>query len=150
MSGRFVYNLIHFVWSTHERREWIDESWEDHLYGNIGGIARNKNATLLQAGGISDHIHLLVSVPPTLSISEMVNALKSNSSRWVHNEIPNMQVFRWQEGYGAFSVSRSKESSVARYIQNQKTHHRTRNFKSELLGLLERHGIEYDPEYIWK
>ena len=112
MAGRFVYNLIHFVWSTHDRREWISESWEDELYGYIGGIARNKKAKLLKAGGMPDHIHLLVSLPPTASISDMVNALKANSSRWVHDEIPRMKLFSWQEGYGAFSVSRSNEETV--------------------------------------
>lgn len=98
MAGRFVYNLLHFVRSTHERREWIAESWEDDLYAYIGGIARHKNATLLQAGGIPDHLHALVSLPPTMTISEMVSALKANSSRWIHEEIPKLKVFKWQEG----------------------------------------------------
>lgn len=149
MAGRFVYNLIHFVWSTHDRREWIAEPWEDRLYGYIGGIARNKSARLLQAGGMPDHIHLLVSLPPTVAISDMANALKSNSSRWIHDEIDGMKVFTWQEGYGAFSVSRSNEESVANYIKRQKEHHRKRDFKTEFLELLNRHGIEYDPQYIW-
>ena len=146
MAGRFIYNLIHFVWTTHERREWIAESWESDLYGYIGGIAKNKNAKLLQAGGMPDHVHLLVSLPPTTSISEMVNGLKANSSRWVHDEVSRMKIFTWQEGYGAFSVSRSNEEVVANYIRRQKEHHRKRDF----LDLLERHGIECDPHYIWK
>jgi REP element-mobilizing transposase RayT len=150
MAGRFVYNLIHFVWSTHDRREWIADSWEDDLNAYLGGIARNKNAALLQAGGMPDHLHLLVSVPPTLSISEMVNALKSNSSRWVHEEVSRMKIFAWQEGYGAFSVSRSNEETVAHYIRQQKSHHRKRDFKTEFLELLARHDLDYDPEYIWK
>jgi putative transposase len=150
MAGRFVYNLVHFVWSTHERRDWIAEDWENDLYAYVGGIARNKNATLLQAGGMPDHLHALVSVPPTMSISQMVNALKANSSRWIHEEAPAMKVFSWQEGYGAFTVSRSNEQNVADYIRGQKAHHRKRDFKSEFLDFLQRHAIEYDPQYIWK
>ena len=150
MAGRFVYNLIHFVWSTHDRREWIADPWKDDLNAYMGGIARNKSATLLQAGGMPDHLHLLVSVPPTLSISEMVNAFKSNSSRWIHEKIPRMKIFSWQEGYGAFSVSRSNEEAVANYIRQQKSHHRRRDFKLEFLELLARHNIDYDPQYIWK
>lgn len=150
MAGRFDCNLVHLVWSTHDRRDWIDESWEDDLHAYLGGIARNKKAALLQAGAMPDHLHLLVSMPPTLSISDMVNALKSNSSRWVHDDIPDMKVFTWQEGYGAFSVSRSNEETVANYIRQQKSHHRKRDFKAEFLDLLHRHEIDYDPQYIWK
>ena len=76
MAGRFVCNLIHFVWSTQGRREWIAESWEEQLHAYIGGIANNKNATLIAAGGMPDHLHLLVSMPPTVSVSDMVNVLK--------------------------------------------------------------------------
>ena len=150
MAGRFVYNLVHFVWSTHERREWIAESWEDELYAYIGGIARNKTATLLQAGGMPDHLHALVSLPPTMSISELVSALKANSSRWIHEEKPKLKVFKWQGGYGAFSVSRSSEDVVASYIRGQKAHHRKRDFRSKFLDLLARHDLDYDPQYIWK
>jgi REP element-mobilizing transposase RayT len=150
MAGRFVYSMVHFVWSTHNRREWIDVSWEDDLYGYIGGIARNKNAKLIQGGGMPDHLHLLVSMPPTVSISEFVNAFKANLSRWIHDDVPRMKTFAWQKGYGAFSVSRSNEEAVADYIRRQKEHHRKRDFQKEFLDLLERHGIDYDPEYIWK
>ena len=149
MAGRFVCNLVHFVWSTHRRGEWIAESWEEPLHCYIGGISRNKNATLIAAGGIPDHLHLLVSMPPTISLSDMVNALKSNSSRWIHDETPQMKHFRWQEGYGAFSVSRSNESSVVEYIRRQKEHHRAKDFKTEFLEFLVRHEVDFDPKYIW-
>jgi REP element-mobilizing transposase RayT len=149
MAGRYVCNLIHFVWSTHGRREWIAESWEDQLFAYLGGIAKNKKAKLIAAGGTRDHVRLLISMPPTVSVSEMVNALKSNSSRWIHDEIPRMKGFQWQEGYGGFSVSRSNEDSVVGYIRRQKEHHRKRDFKAEFLDFLERHKIDYDPRYIW-
>ena len=149
MAGRFVCNLIHFVWSTHGRREWIAESWQDELHGYIGGIARNKSAMLIAAGGMPDHLHLLVSMPPTVFASEMVNALKSNSSRWIHDKSAQMKIFRWQGGYGAFSVSRSNEDSVVDYIRRQKEHHRTRDLRTEFLEFLIRQEVDYDPKYIW-
>ncbi|HSG69902.1 MAG TPA: IS200/IS605 family transposase [Planctomycetaceae bacterium] len=150
MAGRFVCNLVHFVWSTHHRTEWIAEAWEERLFAYLGGIARRKNASLIAAGGMPDHLHLLVSMPPTVSVSDMVSTLKSNSSRWIHDEIPGMKSFKWQEGYGEFSVSRSNEAVVVRYIRHQKEHHTKRNFQTEFLDFLKRHQVEYDPEYIWK
>ena len=111
---------------------------------------KNKNAKLISPGGMFDHIHLYVSMPSTISIADFVNAVKANSSRWIHESSSRMRGFAWQEGYGAFSVSKSEESKVVRYISNQEEHHRKRTFKEELTALLEKHGIEYDKRYIWK
>jgi len=149
MAGKHISLLIHFVWSTAGREPWISSAWEDDLYRFCGGILRKKNAKLLEAGGTSDHIHLYTSLPSTVSLAEIVNVIKSNSSRWIHEEIPHRRGFAWQEGYGAFSVSKSSESDVMRYIRRQKEHHRRHNFKSEFIELLDRHGIEYDKRYIW-
>ena len=150
MAGKHISLLVHFVWSTAGREPWISSAWEGELYKVIGGILRNKKAKRLEAGGVSDHIHLYTSLPSTVSLAEMVNAIKSNSSRWIHEEVPRRRGFAWQEGYGAFSVSKSSESDVMRYIQRQKEHHRRRDFKSEFLKLLDRHEIEYDKRYIWR
>jgi hypothetical protein len=90
-----------------------------------------------------------VSMPSTISIAEIVNAFKSNSSRWIRQTFPNRRWFSWQEGYGAFSVSRSQEEAVIEYIRNQQEHHRRQDFQQELLELLRRHGIEYDPRYVF-
>lgn len=150
MAGRYVCNLIHFVWATAGRREWISESWSDRLYGFLGGVARNKGCSLIAAGGVSDHVHLLISMSPTLSISTLVNALKANSSRWIHEEFSDMKPFKWQEGYGAFSVSRSSETAVVKYIRNQQEHHRKTSFQDEFMELLRRHKVEYDERYIWE
>jgi len=148
-AGKYISLLVHFVWSTASREPWITSAWEGELYKVIGGILRKKNGKLLEAGGTRDHIHLYTSLPSTVSLAEIVNVIKSNSSRWIHEEVPRCRGFAWQEGYGAFSVSKSSESDVRRYIQRQKEHHRRRDFKSEFLELLERHEIEYDERYIW-
>jgi putative transposase len=123
MAGKHVSLLIHFIWSTSNREPWIGEDWSKPLYAYLGGIARNKNAKLLAAGGMHDHIHLYASLPSTITLAEFVNAMKSNSSRWVHETFPTRKAFAWQQGYGAFSVSKSEEQKVKSYVTNQSEHH---------------------------
>jgi REP element-mobilizing transposase RayT len=149
MAGKHLSMLVHFVWSTSNREPWISHEWRDPLYAYIGGIMNNKRAKLLAAGGIYDHIHLYASLPSTVSIADFVNAVKSNSSRWIHESYPKARAFAWQEGYGAFSVSKSQEAKVIHYINEQEEHHSKRDFKEELLDLLEKHGIGYDERYLW-
>jgi REP element-mobilizing transposase RayT len=149
MAGKYLSLLVHFTWSTAGREPWIETEMREDLYSYIGGIMKNKKAKLLAAGGMFDHIHLYASMPSTISIADFVNVVKSNSSRWIHESYSRLGAFGWQEGYGAFSVSKSEEPRVVRYINNQEDHHRKRTFKEELIGLLEKHGIEYDKRYIW-
>lgn len=149
MAGKHISLLVHFIWSTAGREPWIGEDWCERLRAYIAGIARNKNARLLAAGGMHDHIHLYASLPSTISLAEFVNAVKSNSSRWVHETFPNRRGFAWQEGYGAFSVSKSEEPNVIKYIRDQKEHHQKHNFKDEFLRFLERYEIDYDECYLW-
>ena len=150
MAGKYLSLLVHFTWSTAGREPWIEADTREDLYSYIGGIMKNKNAKLISAGGMFDHIHLYASMPSTISIADFVNVVKSNSSIWIHESSSRLRGFAWQEGYGAFSVSKSEEGRVVRYISNQEEHHRKRTFKEELIGLLEKHGIEYDKRYIWK
>ena len=145
----YICNLVHFVWSTAGREPLIHRSWQDDLYGELGGVLRNKRAKLLAAGGMADHVHVLASLPATMSLAQVANALKANSSRWVHENTKQGKGFRWQEGYSAFTVSKSAQPRVKLYIKNQETHHRGRGYKEELLELLRRHEIEYDEKYLW-
>lgn len=149
MAGKYLSLLVHFTWSTAGREPWIGADMRNDLYSYIGGIMKNKNAKLISVGGMFDHIHLYASMPSTISVADFVNAVKSNSSRWIHESSSRLRGFAWQEGYGAFSVSKSEEGNVVRYISNQEEHHRKRSFKEELVGLLDKHGIAYDKRYIW-
>jgi len=149
MAGKYLSLLVHFTWSTEKRYPWLEKPMRDDLYSIIGGIMRNKKAKLIAAGGVSDHIHLYASMPSTISIGDFVNAVKSNSSRWIHETYLRLRNFAWQEGYGAFSVSKSEEMQVVRHVLNQEDHHRRRTFKEELVALLDKHGIEYDKRYLW-
>ena len=96
-----------------------------------------------------DHVHLYSSLPSTITIADFVSVVKSNSSRWVHESFPKRKAFAWQEGYGAFSVSKSEETNVISYIRNQQHRHSKRSFKDEFLEFLNRYEIEYDERYLW-
>jgi len=97
MAGKHISLLVHFIWSTSGREPWIGDEWREQLQSYIGGIARNKNARLISAGGMYDHIHLYASLPSTITIAEFVNVVKSNSSRWVHETFSNRKGFCWQQ-----------------------------------------------------
>jgi putative transposase len=142
----FLNVRVHFIWSTDNREPRILQQWRDDLFGYMGGICENHRAKLLAAGGVSDHVHLYVSLPATLSIADTVNLLKANSSRWVHDNHDG--TFAWQVKYAAFSVSKSAEDAVCTYIRNQETHHRHKSYQEELIEFLERHEMEYDPKYL--
>ena len=149
MAGKHLSLLVHFIWSTARREPWIENDWDESLYAYVGGVIRNKKGKLLAAGGMHDHIHLYAALPSTLSIADFVNAVKSNSSRWIHETFPNRRAFGWQEGYGAFSVSKSQEPNVIGYINKQEQHHQKRSFQDEYLEFLNQYKIEYDEQYLW-
>ena len=149
MPSSYISNLVHFVWSTANRQRWIQDTWQDDLFGYLGGVLRNKRGRLLRTGGMPDHVHLYTSLPATIAMADMANALKSNSSRWVHDHHESARGFAWQEGYGAFTVSKSGEARLMKYIDNQQQHHRTRDFQAEFIALLRAHGVTYDERYIW-
>ncbi len=103
----------------------------------------------LQIGGIEDHIHALVVAPPTFAPCEIAQILKGESSKMIHSAFPSLRAFAWQDGYGAFSVSKSSIADVRRYIENQREHHRKKTFQEEYLELLHSNGIEFDERYLW-
>jgi REP element-mobilizing transposase RayT len=116
------------------------------LWSYLGGIARNHDFLVLANGGVEDHVHLLIQLPPMLSLAKAVSLLKANSSRWMNEHRIR---FGWQEGYGAFSVSASNLNAVERYIANQAKHHRRMTFEDEFVALLKKHKIRFDPKYVF-
>jgi REP element-mobilizing transposase RayT len=137
---------MHVVFSTKERRRMIPHNMKERLWSYTTGICKRQKVFVHAIGGMEDHIHLLLQFPATIAISEAIKTIKANSSGWMSDEIGK---FTWQEGYGAFSVSKSNMPAVIRYIQNQENHHRKMTFEDEFIELLERHGIEYDPKYVF-
>jgi putative transposase len=149
MSHSYISALYHCVFSTKERRSTIDEELQERLWPYMGGIARENKMAALAIGGVEDHVHLLLSIPSTLSIAHAVQLIKGGSSKWVHDTFPDKKGFEWQQGYGAFTVGISQVPVTKRYIANQCEHHRTTSYEEEFIAFLEKHGIEYDPKYVW-
>src|SRR5262249_30609383 len=122
---------------------------QERLWPYLGGIARENRMKALAIGGVADHVHLLISLPSTLSISKAMQLVKGGSSKWIHDTFPEHHLFLWQEGYGAFSVGISDVDRTINYIETQAEHHSKYDFKAEFVSFLKKHGIEYDERYIW-
>jgi REP element-mobilizing transposase RayT len=148
MANTYVQQRIHIVWSTKHRAPVLEASHWDHLPRVIGGIIKRDRGQLFACGGMADHIHVYAEYPKTISLSEFVNSLKTNSSKWIREQ-PGMEHFHWQGGYGAFTVGRKGDESLMAYIRNQATHHRTVSFQDEYLKLLRRCGVPYDLKYVF-
>ncbi|MCH7228228.1 IS200/IS605 family transposase [Haloferula sp. A504] len=141
--------LVHLVFSTKNREPVLDDDIRDELHAYIGGIVGNQKGTLLKAGSVADHIHLLVAHPRTCAPSDLVQEIKTGSSKWLKGKAPRYGGFHWQNGYGAFSISPSHRPALERYIANQAEHHRKITFQDEYRRLLEKYGIEFDERYVW-
>jgi REP element-mobilizing transposase RayT len=149
MPQSFASLHVHIVFSTKRRERWLNEELYPRLFEYIGGILRAHSCPLVAAGGAEDHIHLLTSLSRTNSVADVVRLVKSNSSGWIHEMLPDMSLFQWQQGYGAFAVSASNIEAVKAYCENQADHHRGRSFQDEFRELLRRHGLEWNERYVW-
>ena len=142
MSHSHVCCLVHVVFATAERRPSIRHDVQERVHPYLGGIARENGIPALAVGGASDHVHLLLSLPRTVSVAKAVQLLKSGSSKWIHENFSDLHNFAWQEGYGAFSIGVSQKASTVKYIQAQAEHHKRISFADELKKFLAAHGIE--------
>jgi putative transposase len=138
---------LHIVFSTKHREPLIEPAWSDRLYAYLGGLARERDSTLLLAGGRPDHVQLLVNFGRSHSIRDFLRDIKSHSSSWVKQELGSS--FSWQSGYAAFSVSQSNLDDVLAYIRHQDEHHRTRTFQEEVRLFLQKNGLAWDERYLW-
>ena len=149
MASTLTNLLFHCVFSTKHRDPLILPSFRDNLHSYIGGIIRSEGGVLIEAGGMPDHVPLLIRLKPVHSVSAVLKVGKSKSSKWANEEKLVPGGFYWQTGYGAFTVSVSQLAIVARYIQNQETHHHQKTFQDEVRDLLNRHEIEFDETWLW-
>ena len=146
----YISSYFHCVFSTKERRPFIQPRLRERLWPFLGGIARQNKMTALEIGGMEDHVHLLLSLPATISVSKAMQLLKGGSSKWVHETFPEQWSFGWQEEYGAFTVSVSQLDKIVAYIRAQPEHHRKMTFQEEFLMLLKKHKVQYDERHLWK
>jgi REP element-mobilizing transposase RayT len=150
MPQSFVSLHFHLIFSTKDRAPLISSEVQPRLFEYIGGILRAERSVLEAAGGVEDHVHLLVSLDQQLSVSTALRVIKAGSSRWVRETFPaTLSGFAWQAGYGAFTVSHSHREKVRAYLSRQAEHHRTVTFQDEFLAFLRRHGIAYEERYLW-
>ena len=137
----YVSLHYHIIFSTKERRRIIADPWREDLHAYLGGISKNMDAIPEAVGGTGDHVHLLLGLKATHTLSEVERQIKRGSSEWIHGH--GIRFFAWQEGYGAFTVSPSQTDKVRKYITNQNEHHRRRTFEDEYRELLQLSGLNF-------
>jgi putative transposase len=143
--------IVHLVFSTKERFPYLEGDSRPSMFGYLAALCHDLDCQCFQIGGLADHVHISATLPRPLSQADLVEFLKSRSSRWfkVEGRARMARKFAWQRGYAAFSVSQSRLPSVVRYIQNQDAHHKRISFQDEYRRLLTRHGIAFDERYVW-
>lgn len=149
MPNTFTQIHLQLVFAVKYREAVIHSSWKDELFMYITGIIRNNNHQLLAINGMPDHVHILIGFRPSQSLSDLMQDIKGDSSKWINKNRKTKHRFRWQEGYGAFSYSKSQIESVKKYIENQEDYHSRKSFLKEYKEFLEKFEVEYDERYIF-
>jgi len=140
--------LMHYVFATKERVPAINVELQNRLWPYLGGIARENKMKALAIGGVRDHVHMLLSLPSSITTAKAIQLIKGNSSKWIHETFPDHRSFGWQEGYGSFSIGVSGVNDTVAYIRNQAEHHRVKTFKEELIVFLRKHGMDFDDSML--
>ncbi|MEI7509181.1 MAG: IS200/IS605 family transposase [Flavobacterium sp.] len=150
MANTYTQIHVQFVFAVKYRDGLINPSFKEELYQYIAGIIKNHNHKLIAINGMPDHIHIFIGMRPTQSISDLMQDIKGSSSKWI-NEKKFLKVkFEWQEGYGAFSYSKSHVNNVVKYIENQEKHHQKESFRDEYLKFLNSFEVDYEERFIFK
>jgi putative transposase len=150
MANTYTQISIQAVFAVKFRENLILDTWRDELFKYISGIITAEGAKSLAVGGWKDHVHIFFGLQPVLSVSEMLQKVKANSSRWINARGFVKGKFQWQEGFGAFSYSRSQRDTVIKYIMNQEKHHRKQTFREEYFEFLKHFEVAYDEKYVFE
>ena len=148
MANTYTSLTYHVVFSTKERHPSLSENVRERLFGYLGGSARENDMKALEIGGAADHVHLLLSISASLTVSKTIQLIKGGFSHWLKQTFADMNHFAWQDGYAAFTVSQSQLDDVREYVRGRAKHHRTKTFAQEYRAFLQRHRIEYDERYL--
>ncbi|MCD6174828.1 MAG: IS200/IS605 family transposase [Planctomycetes bacterium] len=149
MAQSLAQIYVHIVFSTKERYPFIQTDIESQLYAYMADAVKRMNGIPCLINGTADHVHILSTLPRTVTLAKYIEEIKRPSSRWIKTKGGMYQKFAWQNGYGAFSVSSSRMDSVKRYIAGQKEHHRMVTFQDEFLEFLQKYNVNYDERYLW-
>lgn len=150
MPNTYSQLYIHVVFAVKRRENLIVSDWKTNLFKFMNGIVVNKRDKIMCLNGVSDHVHILLSISPATRISDIVRDIKANSSRWINENKLVRGKFEWQNGFGAFSVSPGRVDRTIDYIKNQENHHKQKSFGEEYLRLLKLSGVEFDERYIFE
>ncbi len=141
--------LIHLVFSTANRTDWINADIEIEVHSYLATSCRTLGCPCIKIGGTENHVHILCRLSRTITISKLVEQIKTASSKWIKTKGNQYELFAWQKGYAAFSIGESNVTALKKYIENQKEHHKHRSFKDELRVILQKYQTEYDERYLW-
>jgi putative transposase len=149
MPQSLAFVLVHVVFSTKDRLPVLNDSVRPALYAYLATVARNAECECFRVGGVADHVHFAVRLSRTTNVADLVEQLKSSSSKWLKTQSSDLSKFAWQRGYGAFSVGPADLSALIDYIDGQEMHHRKQSFQDEFRAFLEKYGVEFDERYLW-
>ena len=141
--------IVHLVFSTKNRTSLIDDTIKPRLHAYLATIGRDHDCEVYRVGGIADHVHLAIRLSRTVTLAALVASLKTNSTKWIKRQGPQYSDFRWQQGYGCFSVSASHFDKLVAYLDQQEEHHRKTTFQEEFRFLCQRYRVEIDERYCW-
>jgi len=150
MANTYTQIHIHVIFAVQNRTSLISPNWEEELYQYITGIVTNQGHKLLAINGMPDHVHVLIGIRPTQSLSELMQDIKGGASKWINEKKLVLGKFKWQEGFGGLSYSKSQLDTVIKYIQNQEEHHKKRTFLEEYRAFLKLFEVDFDERYIFK
>jgi len=150
MPNTYTQIHIQIVFAVKNKSGVIQSNWKDELYKYITGIAHHNKHKMLAINGVHDHIHILIGLNPTQSISDLLQDIKGSSSKWINQKKLVNGKFEWQQGYGAFSYGKSQLKDVITYIENQEMHHKNKSFREEYINFLVKFEIDYDEKFIFK
>jgi len=141
--------ILHIIFSTKNREPWLDSDVQPRMHAYLATICRDLGAEAVHVGGVADHVHIITTLPRSVSQAQLIEQIKKASSKWIKALDTRYCSFFWQRGYGAFSVSPSQLDVVLKYVEMQEEHHRARTFQEEYREVLRKHGINFDERYVW-
>jgi len=141
--------ILHIIFSTKNRELWFDSDVRPRMHAYLATVCRDLGAEFVHVGGVADHVHIVTTLPRSVSQAEFIKRIEKTSSKWIKALDARYRGFFWQRGYGAFSVSPSQLETVLQYVDAQQAHHRTRTFQEEYRELLRRQGVDFEERYVW-